>query len=46
MATKILSISMAVAMPGKFNECRLNEETNLPLNENTQVMLILGEAAF
>ena len=42
--TKILSISMTVAMQGKFYQYKDNKGTNWPLYGNMQVMLSLGEA--
>ena len=44
--TKILSISMTVAMQGKFYQYKDNKGTNWPLYGNMQVMLSLGEGAF
>ena len=44
--TKILSISMTVAMLGKFYQYKDNKGTNWPLYGNMQVMLSLGEGAF
>ena len=41
--TKILSISMTVAMQGKFYQYKDNKGTNWPLYGNMQVMLSLGE---
>ena len=43
--TKILSISLTVAMLGKFYQYKDNKGTNWPLYENMQVMLSLGEGA-
>ena len=43
---KILSISMTVAMLGKFYQYKDNRGTNWPLYGNMQVMLSLGEGAF
>ena len=44
--TKILSISMTVAMQGKFYQYKDNKGTNWPLYGNMQVMLSLGEGLF
>ena len=44
--TNILSISMTVAMLGKFYQYKDNKGTNWPLYGNMQVMLSLGEGAF
>ena len=44
--TKILSISMTVAMLGKFYQYKDNKGTNWPLYGNMQVMLSLGEGTF
>ena len=44
--TIILSISMTVAMLGKFYQYKDNKGTNWPLYGNMQVMLSLGEGAF
>ena len=44
--TKILSISMIVAMQGKFYQYKDNKGTNWPLYGNMQVMLSLEEGAF
>ena len=44
--TKILSISMTVAMLGKFYQYKYKKSTNWPLYGNMQVMLSLGEGAF
>ena len=43
--TKILSISMTVAMQGEFYQYKDNKGTNWPLYGNMQVMLSLGEGA-
>ena len=42
----MLSISMTVAMQGKFYQYKENKGTNWPLYGNMQVMLSLGEGAF
>ena len=44
--TKILSISMAVAMLAKFYQYEDNKGTDWPSCGNMQVMLSLGEGAF
>ena len=44
--TKILSISMTVAMLGKFYQYKDNKGTNWKLYGNMQVMLNLGEGVF
>ena len=44
--TKILSISMTVAMLGKFYQYKDNKGTNWSLYGNMQVMLSLGKGAF
>ena len=43
---KVLSISMTLAMLGKFYQYKDNRGTNWPLYGNMQVMLSLGEGAF